>query len=68
MKTALAHSQGKVLEGTLLTAPTTSKVFTMICTQKTEKMEMSKLGTAKPSRSPLVSMLEEVRYLQINIK
>ena len=68
MKTAFAHSQGKVLEGILLKAPITSMMFTMICTQKIEKMEMSKLVTAKPSRSPLVSMLEGVRYLHINIK
>ena len=53
MKTALAHSQGKVMEGILLTAPTTSKMFTMICTQKIEKMEMK---------------LDEVSHLQTNIK
>ena len=32
MHTALAHNQGKVMEGILLTAPTTNKMFTRIWT------------------------------------
>eukprot|EP00092_Neocalanus_flemingeri_P067330 GFUD01082167.1.p1 GENE.GFUD01082167.1~~GFUD01082167.1.p1 ORF type:complete len:163 (-),score=40.22 GFUD01082167.1:180-614(-) len=66
METALAHSQGRMRKGILLTAPTSSKMFTRVFTKNIEKMEMSRLVTCRPSRRPPVSMVDDVRY-HVNI-